>query len=85
MMWGNYGIGLWGWVFGVLVLVGIVILIAVLLRDSSSSSRQSAVADSGTRDNGAPSPKQILDERYAKGELTSEEYRERLATLGLNP
>ncbi|MGA6093785.1 SHOCT domain-containing protein [Microbacterium sp. NPDC079356] len=30
-------------------------------------------------------PKQILDERYAKGELTSEEYRERLATLGLKP
>ncbi|MEW2012044.1 SHOCT domain-containing protein [Microbacterium oleivorans] len=26
-----------------------------------------------------------MDERYAKGELTSEEYRERLATLGLKP
>lgn len=27
-------------------------------------------------------PRQILDERYAKGELTTEEYRERLAVLG---
>jgi uncharacterized membrane protein len=27
--------------------------------------------------------KRILDERYAKGELTTEEYRERLNNLGL--
>jgi len=33
---------------------------------------------------GAPSPKQILDERYARGELTTEEYRERVTTLGFD-
>jgi len=29
-----------------------------------------------------PTPRQILDERYARGELTTEEYRERVETLG---
>ena len=32
MMWGNYGMGLWGWGFGALIVVGVVILIGVLIR-----------------------------------------------------
>lgn len=83
MMWGNYGMGLWGWAFGGLLLVGVVILVVLLIRMSLSSGQRSTTL--GVGDGDSWSPKQILDERYAKGELTSEEYRERLATLGLKP
>ncbi|MBX3100712.1 MAG: SHOCT domain-containing protein [Salinibacterium sp.] len=82
MMWGNYGMGSWGWAFGTLVLVGVVILVIVLVRVFAGSRRRLPVSTLGAN---SLSPKQILDERYAKGELTSEEYRERLATLGLMP
>ena len=84
-MWGNYGMGLWGWAFGGLILIGVVVLVVVVVRLSSNVRPQSAAPATDTRDNGSRSPKEILDERYAKGELTSEEYRERLTTLGLRP
>ena len=84
-MWGNYGMGLWGWAFGGLILVGVVVLVVVVVRLSSNVRPQSAAPATGTRDSRSRPPKEILDERYAKGELTSEEYRERLTTLGLRP
>ena len=81
MMWG-YGYSGWGWmwVVGALVAAGIVVLAVVLIRNSTSSTI--AVTS------GAPvtsTPRQILDERYARGELTTEEYRERVKTLGGKP
>jgi putative membrane protein len=36
----------------------------------------------GARPTSDSSARQILDERYARGELDTEEYRERLQTLG---
>jgi putative membrane protein len=83
MMWGNYGMTGWGWVFGVVVVVGVVILVVVLVRVLSNP--RTVSAQPATQADAAKPPKQILDERYAKGELTTEEYRERLAALGLNP
>lgn len=85
MMWGNYGMGLWWWASGGLVLVGVVILVVVLVRVSSTSRRRSTVSDPDEGDTRIRSPKQILDARYAMGEMTSEKYRERLVTLGLEP
>lgn len=35
------------------------------------------------RDSGARSPKEILDERYARGEIDHEEYEKRRKTLGV--
>lgn len=77
MMWG-YGYNGWGWmwVVGALVAVGIVILVVFLIRNSTTSPRPV-----GT-EKATVTPRQILDERYARGELTTEEYRERIATLG---
>ena len=83
MMWGNYGMSGWSWVFGGLVVVGVVILIIVLLRRSIPV-RNDAPSTPLSVAGGAPSPQQILDERYARGELTTEEYRERITALGLD-
>ena len=78
MMWGNYGMGGWGWGFGVLVAIGVVILVIVLIRMAANSRPTSTSTQ-------ALSPKQIVDERYAKGELTTTEYQERLSVLTLDP
>ncbi|TXN28331.1 SHOCT domain-containing protein [Lacisediminihabitans profunda] len=78
MMWG-YGMSGWAWGFGVLVVIGVVILVIVLVRMLATP----RPTPPPTLPGAAPSPKQILDERYARGELTTEEYRERLAALGL--
>ena len=75
MMWG-YGMNpAWLWLYGVLSLVAVVILIVWTLRvfrDDDSS-------PVGPRRSDA---RRILDERYARGELTTEQYREQVAELG---
>ena len=76
MMWGNGSASLWMWLFGALVIIGVVLVVIVLVRvlaDTKPSSRSVQRGDTARR---------ILDERYAKGELTTEEYRERLSALG---
>jgi len=79
MMWGfGYnGLG-WMWVVGGLVVVGMVVLVVVLIRNSTKPGTIVAAAATLT-------PRQILDERYARGDLTTEEYRERTETLGGKP
>lgn len=78
MMWG-YGYNGWVWMLlvGGLVVVGIVVLIVFLVRNSAASTDTGANVTTAT-----PTPRQILDERYARGELTTEEYRERIENLG---
>lgn len=65
------------WLFGLLMLVGIALLIVVAVRalGGGISGRSGAAAP------GRSAARQILDERYARGELSTEEYRERLRTL----
>jgi putative membrane protein len=83
MMWGNYSMSGWSWGFGGLVVIGVVILIVVLVRRQSPSRIDASRISSGVVGS-TPTPKQILDERYAKGELTTEEYRERISALGID-
>lgn len=84
MMWGNYGMSGWSWGFGGLVVIGVVILIIVLVRRQTPSRTETPLTPF-TVPGSSASPKQILDERYARGDLTTEEYRERITALGLNP
>jgi putative membrane protein len=78
---GGMGLGMgWMWVFWLLLIVGVVLLVAVAVR---------AVSGGVTRvDRGSASmprrsrAREVLDERYARGELTTEQYRERLQALG---
>ena len=78
--------GGWMWIFGgltmvaVLVLIGLAVwaVIAVTNRHGPAAAEASPVETGGrTR------TRQVLDERYARGEMDSEEYTERLHTLGL--
>ena len=76
--------GVWMWVFGGLMMVGVLLVIgmvvwAIMTATTRGNAAPTAPADPG----GRARTRQVLDERYARGEMTSEEYSERLHTLGL--
>ncbi|GAA4287665.1 SHOCT domain-containing protein [Georgenia daeguensis] len=68
------GLG-WLWVILLVVLVGVVVLVAVLARGQSGGAPR-------TPEQGRSSARAILDERYARGEIDTAEYQERLRALG---
>jgi putative membrane protein len=71
------GLGLLGMVFNLVILVGIVLLIVWAVQKANRSSR-SGLADVFLPDSTAgrvSSAREILDTRYAQGELTGEEYQ----------
>ena len=74
MMWGNG----WGWFFGMLMMLlfwgGLVAVVVVLVRGSGRSDR-------GPRDSAGFDPLEILEERYARGEISEEEFEERRRVL----
>ena len=78
---GMGGMGLM-WIFGLLVLVGVVVLVVVLIKaftgGSPNAGRSGAGREPGT---GVGRGREILEERYARGEISTEEYRERLLIL----
>lgn len=73
----------WMWIFWLLLVVGTVVLVVVLVKLLTGNS------GGGTRQGGSAPPtgagprrsREILEERYARGEISTEEFRERLRTL----
>ncbi|MHA7273264.1 SHOCT domain-containing protein [Arthrobacter sp. TMT4-20] len=89
MMWG-YGQGsAWMWLWGVLLIVGIVLLVLLAVRVLGNGGRVGYASRDASGVGGPPHGRstahQILDERFAKGELTADEYREQLEVLGEGP
>jgi putative membrane protein len=88
MMGNGYGYGMGGggmsgyWWFGLLVLVGVALLVVVLVRVNKGGVSGSAPMRNGDRPSELGEARRILDERYARGDLTTEEYRERIQGLG---
>ena len=76
MMWG-YGQGSM-WIWGILLLLGIALLVVLAVRVFAGGIGSRGGQD-GPR---ASAARQILDERFARGELTAEQYREQLRVLG---
>ncbi|MCH8565667.1 SHOCT domain-containing protein [Nesterenkonia sp. LB17] len=89
MMWDSGmggGMG-WMWFFWLLLIVGtvviVIVLVLVLLKALTGSSGD------GSRQGGSAPPtgarprrsREILEERYARGEISTEEFSERLRTL----
>ncbi|MGV8911245.1 MAG: SHOCT domain-containing protein [Rhodoglobus sp.] len=79
MMWGYGNMG-WAWGYGLLAIVGIALLIYVVVRLASKTSGRTEAAQEPKHGN-ASGAKQILEERFARGELTAEQYREQLRVL----
>jgi putative membrane protein len=86
-MGNGFGMG-WGWLFGLMLLVGLVLLTVLAVRAIGGGiSRDIPTRDTPPGVGGSRQPprsraREILDERYARGELSTEEYHERLQTLG---
>ena len=82
MMDSGFGMG-WMWLFWLLLVLGVVVLVVVAVRvvGGGVTSRTADSRDAGARP-GRSRARQLLDERYARGELTTEEYRERLQGAG---
>ncbi|WP_216699014.1 SHOCT domain-containing protein [Arthrobacter sp. 35/47] len=76
---GMGGMGLM-WIFGLLVLVAVIVLIVVLVKAFSGRSPNTGGPGAG-RESGTGTSRRILEERYARGEISTEEYRERLLAL----
>jgi putative membrane protein len=69
--WGLFG-GIIGLVFNLLILIGIVLLVVWAVKRFTSNNSSPALQ----------SPKEILQARYARGELTREQYQQMLSDLG---
>ncbi|MEO5780711.1 SHOCT domain-containing protein [Arthrobacter sp. PAMC25284] len=78
------------WLFWLLLVIGIVLLAILAVRFFSGRITRpgpgrgpgAGPGPDGPGAMGATAARRILDERYAKGELSAEEYRERLRVLG---
>ena len=76
------GSGMGGWMFfGVLMMVGVVLLVVVLIRVMAGGVRSGTDQSAPPRGRPTSGARQLLDERYARGELSTEEYQERLRVL----
>ena len=78
----GHGAG-WMWLFWLLLVLGLVLLAVVAVRAVGGGLTRPAGdrPDVGARP-GRSRARELLDERYARGEITTEEYRERLSALG---
>ncbi len=65
--------GLIGLLFNALIIVGVVVLIVWAVRRFSGSGNHASMIQS---------PREILQARYARGEITREQYQQMLSDLG---
>ena len=76
------GFGIWGGIgvfLNIAILVGIVVLVVwAVQKFTGSGSRKISTADDNNR---PPSAREILDRRYARGDLSREEYKEMISDL----
>ncbi len=75
---GGFGLvgGLIGLIFNLAILIGIVLLIVWAVKRLSSGST------SWSQSPGSQSPREVLQTRYARGEINREQYQQMLQDLG---
>lgn len=75
-MMGFGGFGLIGLLFNLVIIIGIVVLVVWAVKRFTSG------ATSGNQSLGNQSPREILQARYARGEITREQYQQMVGDLG---
>lgn len=80
MMWGTGTMG-WTWGFGLLAVIGIAILVYVVIRLSTKNGGSTPSSTSGSTRPDLTRARRILDERFARGEVAAEEYRDQIRVL----
>ena len=72
----------WMWMFWALIVIGVVLLVVLTIRLVRGGTARHG-DDNYRHDHAQPplSARQILDQRYARGEIDTDEYKERLQTL----
>ena len=86
MMGTGMGFG-WMWLFGLLIIVGVALLVVVVVRAVGGGITRDGPAAPGSgpsAGSASSAARRVLDERYARGELSTEEYQERIRTLEQN-
>lgn len=80
--YGGWGAGTWIWMgLGMIVFWGLVIFAIVAVLRWTSQDRQRGGSGAPPPATGATGALQTLDERFARGDLTEEEYRHRRQIL----
>ena len=82
MMGSGFGMG-WMWLFWLLLVLGVGVLVVVAVRAVGGGIARPTQDRRGA--GGRPEhdrARELLDERYARGDITTEEYRERRSALG---
>jgi len=76
-MMGFGGLGWIGLLFNLVIIVGIVVLVVwAVKRFTNGTSNWNQLSSGGQ------SPREILQSRYARGEITREQYQQMLSDLG---
>lgn len=70
----------WGWGMGVLMVLAIVAIVVLVVWLVRSTAHHTA-ATAGPQSAVSETPQQILERRFAQGEITPEEFQERAAIL----
>ncbi|HSF82188.1 MAG TPA: SHOCT domain-containing protein [Anaerolineales bacterium] len=86
-MMNGYGFGTFGWIGMILnfvitigLVVGVVLLVVWLVRRVSANDQKSL--SSFEQSSSQPTPREILQIRYARGEISRDEYQQMLADIG---
>ena len=74
----SWGAG-WMWLWGFLMMAAVIALVVWLIRAGTAPHDSSA--SRGRNADPTERAREILSERYARGDITTEEYRERMAEL----
>jgi putative membrane protein len=88
MFWYDHDVSGWGWFAmsaSMVIFWALIIGVGVLLFRALGRTGPGSGEHTHTHTPSAPSPEQLLAERFARGEIDEEEYQRRLAALHATP